>query len=248
MYTTALLAQCRAEIKRTLRNRRFFIFSLMMPALFYFIFTGVVGDSMQIGGTDWKSYYLMSMTVYGVLGSSITSLSSRLAAERASGYIRLLRVSPLPSTVYVLSKLVSTLMVNAGIIVFMFLLGGLVKGVSMGWESWLACGLWIWAGSLPFMALGTLIGLIKNTDLVQVIAQLVYMGISVLGGLWFPKQAMNSTLQRIMEALPSYRFGSGAWSLAAGHAVSLQSLLILCGYAVVFMVLSSYLNKRQEAI
>ncbi|ANS76573.1 ABC transporter permease [Paenibacillus yonginensis] len=248
MLSRAMTAQCRAEILRTLRNRRFVIFALLMPALFYFIFTSVVGDAMQIGGIEWKAYYLMSMTVYGVLGSSITSLSSRLAAERASGYNRLLRITPLSSSVYVASKMVSTSVINAGIILFMFLLGSLFKGVVMSWEQWLFCGLWIWAGALPFMALGTLLGQLRNTDAVQVVSQLVYMGISILGGLWFPKQAMSPVLQRIMELMPSYRFGSGAWGLAAGHGVSGSSLLTLAVYAALFVVLSSYLNKRQDAI
>ncbi|UUZ82830.1 hypothetical protein LJK88_02025 [Paenibacillus sp. P26] len=64
----SLLAQCKAELLRTVRNRRFLFGAVLLPIVFYFIFTGVYGDEMQVGGMEWKAYYLMSMTIFGVIG------------------------------------------------------------------------------------------------------------------------------------------------------------------------------------
>lgn len=63
--------QCRMEIKRMLRNRYFVFWSLAMPIAFYYIFTNVVNTNAP-DPAAWNAHYLMSMTTFSVMGSSIT--------------------------------------------------------------------------------------------------------------------------------------------------------------------------------
>ncbi|MBO9596966.1 MAG: hypothetical protein J7559_03965, partial [Cohnella sp.] len=95
---------------------------------------------------------------------------------------------------------------------------------------------------------GALIGSIKNADFVQVLSMICYMGMSILGGLWFPTETMSDTMQKIAHVLPTYRLGQGAWDAVAGASVNWNGALILLGYVVVFLVLSSYVMKKQEAV
>lgn len=245
---TGMIAQCKAEILRTLRNRKFVVTALLMPAIFYFIFTSTMDANMNIGGIQWKAYYLMSMTVFGVIGGSMNTISIRFAQERKQGWVQLLRITPLPSGAYVFSKIAAQSVINLGTIVFMFLIGGLFKGVELTFVQWLSCGLWIWIGILPFLALGTLIGTIRSVEVVQVISQVIFIVMSALGGLWMPIQSMPSLMQHIAEWLPSYRYGQGAWNMVAGASPDWIGIALLAAYAIVFMVLSSYRIKRQEAI
>lgn len=244
----ALVAQVKAELLRTVRNRRFVIFTIIMPAVFYFIFTGTVGGSVQVGGTDWKAYYLMSMTVYGVVGASVTSLAVRFSRERAQGWNRLIQITPLPGYAQVIAKLVSQGMLNFLTIVFLFLLGGLVKDVELTAAQWIESGLWIWLGGFAFMSLGTLLGTMRNVELVQVVSNLVYMAMSVAGGLWMPTETMPKLMRDIAELLPTNRLGQGAWRIVAGSAVEWASIAILAAYVIVFMLVSSYIIKKQEAM
>ncbi|MFC5450291.1 ABC transporter permease [Paenibacillus aestuarii] len=244
----AMIAQCKAELLRTFRNKRFFVFSIIMPAIFYFIFTSTVGDRTQVGGVDWKAYYLMSMTVFGVVGACVNTLSIRFAQERTQGWIRMIEITPLPSSAYVLSKIVSQSIVNLVTIVVMFLIGSIVKGVELSLLQWVLCGLWIWLGALPFMALGVLIGTLKSVEVTQVVAQIVFMGTSILGGLWFPTEIMPKVMQQIASFSPSFRFGQGAWNIIAGGGLSLSGICILAAYLLIFMVLSTYILKKQKAV
>ncbi|WP_235847677.1 ABC transporter permease [Paenibacillus tuaregi] len=243
----SMIAQCKAEILRTLRNRRFVVFSVVMPVMFYFIFTGTMGD-IKVGGIDWKAYYLMSMTAFGVIGASINTLSVRFAQERTQGWVRLIRITPLPNSAYVLSKMLSQSIVNLGTILLMFLIGHFAKGIDLSLGQWVACGLWIWIGVLPFMALGLLLGTLKSVEVVQVAANILYMSLSVLGGLWMPITTMPKLMQTIAEYLPSYRFGQGAWNVLGGIGPDWTGILILAAYALVFVILSTYILKRQEAV
>ncbi|TXK84128.1 ABC transporter permease [Paenibacillus sp. N3.4] len=244
----AMIAQCKAELLRTFRNKRFFVFSMIMPAVFYFIFSSTVGDNTDVGGAVWKAYYLMSMTVFGVVGACVNTLSIKFAQERTQGWLRMIEITPLPSSAYVLSKIVSQSIINLVTILFMFLLGSVVKGVDLSMAQWIGCGLWIWFGALPFMALGLLIGTLKSVEVTQVVAQLIFMGTSILGGLWFPTQAMPKIMQDIAFYIPTFRYGQGAWNLISGAGLSYTGLLILAGYGLIFVVLSSYIIQKQKAV
>lgn len=244
----ATLAQCKAELLRTARNRRFVIFSVIMPVIFYFIFTSTVGDDTQVGNVDWSSYYLMSMTVYGVVGASLTSFAQRLSKERTQGWLTLLRITPLPSWSYVVSKVMAQGLINLCIVLIMFLVGGLVKHVDLSATAWITSGLFIWIGGFSFMGIGTLIGSIKNADFAQVLSMICYMGMSILGGLWFPTETMSATMRNIAHVLPTYRLGQGAWDAVAGASINWNGVLILVAYVVVFLAISSYVMKKQDAV
>jgi ABC-2 type transport system permease protein len=244
----SMTAQCKAEIMRTLRNKRFVFFSLVMPVMFYFIFTSTVGDNTKIGGTDWKAYYLMSMTVFGVVGASLNTMAIRFATERKQGWVRLIKITPLPSWAYIFSKIAAQSILNLGTIIMMFLIGALVKGVELSVMEWISCGIWIWLGVIPFLALGTLLGTLRSPEVVQVVAQIVYMGMSVLGGLWMPISTMPQLMQDIAKWLPTYRFGQGAWNIVAGLPLEWAGIGILSAYVLISVLLSSYILKRQEAV
>ncbi|WP_028549897.1 ABC transporter permease [Paenibacillus sp. UNC451MF] len=244
----AALAQCKAELLRTLRNRKFVVMALLMPVIFYFIFTSTIDANTEIDGIQWKAYYLMSMTVFGVIGGSLNTISIRFAQERKQGWVQLLKITPLPSGTYVFSKIAAQSILNLGVIVLMFIIGSVFKGVQLTSIQWILCGLWIWIGVLPFLALGTLIGTIRSVEIVQVVSQVLFMGMSALGGLWMPIQAMPSVMQQIALWLPSYRYGQGAWNIISGSSVDWIGIIVLAAYVVVFMILSTYMIKRQEAV
>jgi ABC-2 type transport system permease protein len=243
----ATVAQCKAEMLRTLRNKRFVFFSIVMPVAFYFIFTGTMGN-IKIGNADWTAYYLMSMTVYGVIGASLTSFAQRISKERSQGWIRLLRITPLPTWSYVFSKVAAQGLINLFIILMMFIIGGFGKSVHLSAGAWVESGLWIWVGGFSFMALGTLLGTIRNADVVQVVTMILYMGLSIVGGLWMPTSTMSATMQNIAKFTPTNRLGQGAWNIVGGSTLDPAGVAILAAYVIVFMLLSSYIMKRQEAV
>jgi ABC-2 type transport system permease protein len=244
----ATWAQCNAEVLRTARNKRFVFFSVIMPVAFFFIFTSAMGKNTKIGDVDFTAYYLMSMTVYGVIGASLTSFSQRMSKERSQGWIRLMRITPLPSWSYVFSKVAAQGAINLIIILMMFIIGGFGKSIDLSAAMWVESGLWIWIGSFSFMALGTLLGTMRNADTVQVLSLILYMGLSVLGGLWMPTASMSDTMQTIATFTPTYRLGQGAWNVIAGGSVDWIGVAILAAYVLVFMILSTYIIKKQEAV
>ncbi|WP_028400620.1 ABC transporter permease [Ectobacillus panaciterrae] len=240
------ISQCRMEILRVLRNRRFIIASLIMPLMFYYIFTNIAGGASN--SKEWQAQYLISMTTFSIIGSAINTLGLRLVQERTQGWSRLIQITPLPAGAYLTAKMAAQTLINLFSIIVIFLTGALINNVELTALQWIESGLWILIGAFPFLALGTFIGSFKSIDTAAAVGNILYMTLSILGGLWMPLEVLPKTLRTIGEWLPTYRFGHGAWNIVAGKAPDVTSIALLGGYLVFFVVLSVYTRKRQEAV
>lgn len=242
-----MMAQCKAELLRIIRNPYYVFWSLLMPIMFYFIFTRVVN-----AGTDdtkqWQAHYLMSMAAFSVMGSAIMTLGIRLVQEQTQGWNTFIRITPLPSPVYFFGKMFGQSVMHLFSVLCIFAAGYLINGVSLTAAQWLLSGLWLLAGSLPFLALGTIIGSMKRVDTASGVSNVLYMGLAVAGGMWMPLDIMPKLMQKIGYWLPSYNYGDGAWAIVAGDSPSWKAVLLLLGYLAVFMLLSVYIRRKQEAV
>lgn len=242
-----LKAQCKAELLRIFRNPYYVFWSLMMPILFYFIFTKVVNTGAD-NEAEWQAHYLMSMASFSVMGSAIMTFGIRMVEERRNGWSTFMRLTPVSGPVYFAGKMFGQTMMHLFSVILIFIAGYLINGVHLSAFQWILCGLWIIAGSLPFLAIGTLVGTMRRVDTASGVSNVLYMALAVSGGLWMPLEIMPKLMQRIGEWLPSYNYGKGAWEIARGASPDWTNVLILLGYLLVFMVLSSYIRKKQEAV
>ncbi|KKB74061.1 MULTISPECIES: ABC transporter permease [Bacillus] len=239
--------QCKMEIKRMLRNRYFVFWSLVMPIAFYYIFTNVVNTNAPDPGA-WKAHYLMSMTTFSVMGSSIMSLGIRMVQERTQGWSTFIRMTPLSDHVYFIAQMAGQSVIHILSITVIFSFGAIINGVSLTPFEWFMSGLWILLGSLPFLAIGTLIGMMKKVDTAAGVSNVLYMVLAVTGGMWMPLEVMPKMMQSFSHWLPSYHFGNGAWEIVRGKMPDWNNVLILFAYFIVLMLLSKYMRRKQEAV
>ncbi|MBM7716178.1 ABC transporter permease [Siminovitchia sp. FSL H7-0308] len=240
------IQQSKAEMLRMFRNPYYIFWSLTMPILFYFVFTKV----MNVTKDDpvLNAHFLMSMTAFSVMGSSIMTLGIRLVEERAQGWTTFMRVTPLSSYTYFAAKIVGQTIVHVFSILVIFTAGALVNKVTLSVGEWLLSGGWILLGSLPFLWLGVLIGTMKRVDTAVGVSNILYMGLAITGGMWMPIDIMPEVVQWIGKSLPAFHFGNGAWSIIRGNAPDWMNIVMLAAYLVLFMILSTYIRRRQEAV
>ena len=108
------LAYLRLEVRRSLRNRRYLVFTVVFPVMLYVLYTAVLpahGASGPIAGLPWTVYFLVSMAAYGAMGAAM-SQANPIATERRQGWARQLRVTPLPSLAYVAAKVASAVLLT----------------------------------------------------------------------------------------------------------------------------------------
>ncbi|MEZ7173296.1 ABC transporter permease [Sporosarcina sp. OR05] len=239
--------ETKTEVIRVFRNPYFIFGSLVMPIVFYIIFTKVVNQGLEDAGL-WNKHFLMSIATFSIMGSAILTLGLRMIQERNEGWTTYLRVTPLPSAVHFIAKMIGQSTVHALTILMIFLSGVIINGVSMTAVEWILCGVWILLGSIPFLALGVLVGTMQKVDLASSVSNILYILLAITGGMWMPMEVLPKAIQAIGTWLPAYHYGSGAWAIIRGDIPGYKNILILLVYLLLFMVLSTYRRRKQDVV
>lgn len=227
MNTTYL----RMEIIRLYRNKRVIIFSILMPAVLLLIFGGIYKKD-ALAGVNAAAYLMVSMGLFGSMTAAIGSGGS-IAVERGIGWNRQLRLTPLRPNVYVLSKVVLSLIIALPPILITYLFGVLVLDVRLPADIWLLIIAGSWLGALPMAALGVVVGYLAKPDSVQQISGLLYMMLAAFGGIWVPVEQMPTLMHRIAEWTPAYWVGQVARSPLFHHALNARAVAMLGAWTLV---------------
>jgi ABC-2 type transport system permease protein len=236
------------EFKRRLRNRRTLIFTIVMPVALFLI-VGLPLKEVQLtskpiaaGGPSVAAYVLISMAVYGAMVAS-TAAGGAVAIERASGWSRQLRLTPLNPVAYIAMKVISALVLGLISVVATFAAGAIV-GVAISVETMVIAGLVAWLGSLVFTALGLFIGYLVPTDNVMQFLGPLLAILALFGGLFTPLDNFPQVVQNIAKFTPVYGLGELARAPLTGQAFDVGALLNVVAWIVIFGVGAALAFRR----
>ena len=198
-----------AQILSTFRMPQFVIPSVALPISFYAIF----GVAFPKGDPAAAQWLLATYAIFAAIGPSMFGFGAGVATEREAGLIELKRASPMPSGAYVAGKLAAACamaLLALGGIAAVALLGG-VTMPAWRWASVVALGV---ASAVPFALIGLNVGLRFGPQAATAIANFLFLGFSILGGLWFPLTQMPEWMRLAAWALPSFHLAELSLSLA----------------------------------
>jgi ABC-2 type transport system permease protein len=206
---TATIAYTRFEVLRAFRNRRFFFFSLGFPLVLYLLIAGPNGNEEDIGGSGIPArlYFMVGLAAFGTMNGVVAG-GARIAAERAVGWTRQLRITPLRPSAYIATKLV-TAYTSAVLTLVVLYAAGIALGVHMPLREWVEMTGLLLLGLLPFAALGIALGHMLTVDSLGPVIGGTTALLAFLGGVWFPLG--DGFMGDVGRALPSY------WLVQAGH-------------------------------
>ncbi|NUT50739.1 MAG: ABC transporter permease [Saccharothrix sp.] len=191
------------ELRRAVRNGRYLIFTVVLPAVMLVLFVNLYGGAGQAfpNGLPVVTSLMMNMALFGAMSGPLAT-GARIAVERGSGWQRQLRLTPLSSTGYVLTKGALGMLVALPAVLLVSLVGAVVEGVRMDPGQWVAVLLTLWLGALPFVLVGIVIGLLASPDGMQAVTAALSMLFGLLGGIWIPADVAPGWLRTVMEVLP----------------------------------------------
>lgn len=241
MPTTKSLTYLRFEILRTLRNRRFLLFSLVFPLVLFYAVAGP-NRHLLIQGIPFPVYYMTGMMAWGTMVAVISS-GSRIAQERQVGWTRQMRITPLTTRAYFSAK------VLAGYLMAIFSIAamsaaGLSIGVHLDASQWATMILLILIGLIPFAILGILLGHLLPVDSLGPAIGGITSVLALLGGAYGPLISSGFLFQ-VIKCIPSY------WLVQAGKSALGESgwwppeaWIVIGVWTVVLMRLSARVYAR----
>jgi ABC-2 type transport system permease protein len=200
----------RYELLRAARNRRVVIFALAFPVILYLAIAAPNRNVTDFSGTGLSLplYFMVGLAAFATMNAMLAS-GGRIAADRAVGWNRQLRVSPLSPSAYIATKVLTGYML-AGLSIIVLYACGVALGVSLPAGRWLAMTGLLLVGLVPFAALGIALGHLLSSDSIgPAVGGLVGL-LALLGGSWFPISG-HGFLHDLAQTLPSY------WLVQASH-------------------------------
>lgn len=237
------------ETRRQLRNVKAMVFTFAIPVVMLLVFGAAYGGQVDpVTHLPFLVVTTLQMTAYGAMMAALSQAFS-LVTERSIGWNRQLRVTPLSGWAFLVSKLVAAMAFSAVSVVITFAIAILGMHASLGAGHWAAAGLGIWAGVVPFALIAILVGQFAKPAYAQPLFMVVFMGLSILGGLWVPLSVMPAWMGSIAHLLPSYwlnrigQMGAGA----TGSAGMTEPALVLVGWTVVLAAVIVWRYRRDAA-
>ncbi|OIJ86148.1 ABC transporter permease [Streptomyces colonosanans] len=216
------------EVRRTLRDVGFVIGGIAMPVMMYLLFTNIG----EIDG-GWKTASMVGMAAYGAVGSALNT-GGGVAEDRAIGWLRQLRVTPMTPRQVVTGRALTGSVTVLPAIVVVLAAGGLVNGVRLAAWQWAAIALLLWLGSIPFTLLGLGNGYRLTAQTTGVANMVCNLGLAVVGGLWFPVALFPGWLRSVSAFTPTHRFAQLGTAVADGHAPTAGAILVLTAWLLAF--------------
>lgn len=226
-----ILSYLKIEFKVILRKKTTLILSILFPVIFYILFTSILNLPEDVKPKFYKEY-MYSMTVYSLLSFSLLTFPLDIINEKQNEWRQRLMVTPFTFTSYYISKVVKTMLQFAIAILVIFMVGHFYKGVAMSAVQWLESGIFLWLGASLLITFGILFSLLNDIQKTSALANIVTIGLAVLGGLWFPINTFPNWLQHVAHVLPSYHLRKLGVDIASNHHINLISFAIILLYAL----------------
>jgi ABC-2 type transport system permease protein len=226
MTARQLTAELAIALRILARQPGFWVPTLLFPAMLYAFF----GAGLGAGAAG---YAMASFAVYAVLGVGFYQFGVTVAQDRADPFIlwqRLLpgsALAPWVARVAVgmgFSALAMALVLGLGRV-----LGGVVLDDPSAWTRLAAITL---LAALPATLMGTALGSVASARAAVPLANLVFLPLAYLGGLWMPPQMLPEAVAAISVWMPTRAMGELAWAALDGRALPGRFLAVLAAWTL----------------
>jgi ABC-2 type transport system permease protein len=242
----AYLTETQYELTRMIRNPNVAIPVLVLPcglyALFALLIAGeAINKDPNLGIFLFAAFSIMAVTMPALFGTGVT-----LALERDMGLLRLKRAQPAPPAAWVVAKIVGGL-VLAVLAYLPILVVALATGkLSLGAGQVAGFSAALMVGTIPFCAMGLMIGSLVSGTAAPAYANLAYLPGCYLSGMFFP---LPKSLDWEAPIWPQFHVEQFVMHLAGITKYQSEPLLVaiatMLGYTVLFAGITVWRLERK---
>jgi ABC-2 type transport system permease protein len=228
------LTALKLEIRRLTRNRRTIIISIVVPVFFFLLFgLNKKYDKLPAGHGNISAFVMISLALYGAVLAT-TFGGAMVSIERAQGWSRQLRLTPLSPVAYVVMKIMTALVLGACSVGAVFIAGDISNKPSMSVGLWIATGFSVWIGSLLFAAFGLLLGYLLPAENVMQLIGLILALLSFAGGLFIPISQFAVDVQDVAKWTPLYGLNQLVHTPLLGNGVDWTWVVNVVAWLIIF--------------
>jgi ABC-2 type transport system permease protein len=237
-----MFAYLKFELRRMYREPRLIILTMAMPVILFLALGGSIKGDTPEDTADILAYLMVAWAAYGALLGTFSS-GVGVSHERAAGWLRQLRITPLPPVSVVITKAIACSLVAIPAVLVLSVVG-MARNVDFSGGQLAALVLFMWLGSIPFALVGLAVGFVLPPNLAQPASFLVSFGLAFAGGIFIRTDDMPATMHDIVQWSPSYRFTQAGYAVLQHSGQSATGWTIIAGWALVFGALAALAYRR----
>lgn len=179
-------------------------------------------------------------TSMAIMMVGIFAVASSIPADKKSGALRRLRVTPLKSSNLVVGTMLAYAVVAILAVILMTVIAILAFGLEMKGSWWDFAGFSLLA-IIMFLAFGLMVGgWAKNSTQADIYGQIIFIASLAFSGLWFPRALLPEWLQEVTSYLPLTPVVDGIRSIvtegAALMSLGMEVMIVVAWMVVVTLV------------
>jgi len=182
----AYLTEIRYELTRILRNPTLTIPMMVLPVGLYLLFAGLLFGEAIAKDPSLGIFFFLAFGVMGITMPALFAISSSLAIEREMGLMKLKRAQPAPAGTWLVAKIVCGMLFSALSYLPMVAAAVITGKLPLSGVQVVAMSAAMIVGTIPFCALGLMVGSLVKGSAAPGYANLIYLPGCYLSGLFFP--------------------------------------------------------------
>ncbi|HYK69425.1 MAG TPA: ABC transporter permease [Streptosporangiaceae bacterium] len=228
------LTLLKIEIRRLTRNRRTVVIAIVIPVVFFLVFgLGQTYDTQRVGHGNVAAFVMISLALYGAVLAT-TFGGALVSIERAQGWSRQLRLTPLSPVAYIVIKVLTALVLGAVSVAGVYIAGAVTGKASMSVGLWIGTGFSVWIGSLLFAAFGLFLGYLLPAENVMQLLGLILGLLSFAGGLFIPISQFSHEVQDVLKWTPLYGLNQLVHTPLLGNGVDWTWIVNVLAWLIIF--------------
>jgi len=226
-------------LKSLVRLPAYWVPAVLFPVMLYAMFgsdeTGRAAD-----------YAMASFVIYGVIGVALYQFGVSIAQERETHWERYRRTLPGAAGPRMVAQMVAAVAfaLTAALLVIAAAYG--LSAPTIGPVRLAGLLVAAFAITIPFTLMGIALGYWATEKSAVAIANLIYLPLAYLGGLWIPPQGLPSAIAAWSPFTPTRQAGEIAWAVVGGRDIPLDDVSRLALYALLFAGLAAWGYRRDE--
>ncbi len=231
------------RVVMTLRNPRALVFTFAFPLILVVLFSALNGNT-EIDAYGEKlrfaQFYTPAIAIFSLVTACYTTLILGVSTARDQGLLKRVRGTPLPMGIYLGSWVAGAMLTGLGAVLLLFAVSVPAFGVEITASKLPAAGLTLLLGAACLASLGVAVAsVVRSADQAMPVAQLTFLPISFISGIWFPLDGAPDWLVKVSHFFPLSHiveaFGS---SFTPGKHLDVADLGVILAWTAVGLVVA----------
>lgn len=201
-----VLHQYRYDQKQFWREPASVFFTVVLPLIFFVLFAAIFGSSTTtVGGQeiDTATYYVPAILALSLINATFVNLVIWLTIQRERGQLKRMRATPVPASVVIAGRTLTSVAISAVMVVVVCLFGAVLYGVELPTSTLPGVVVSVLVGTFSLAALGFAVAaLVPSENAAPPVANVIVLPLEFISGIFVPSEQIPDWMDSIASVFP----------------------------------------------